>query len=108
MKKLFIPSKDLIVKIWKFIHTHFSITRLAVVYFVFVMIFIDENSAARQLEYSQKIRALNKEIAIYKRTIEDDKERLNELHSNEENLEKFAREQYLMKRADEDIFIIKK
>jgi cell division protein FtsB len=32
---------------------------------------------------------------------------MNELQSNDDNLEKFAREHYLMKRKDEDIYIIK-
>jgi cell division protein FtsB len=31
---------------------------------------------------------------------------LNELRTNRENLEKFAREQYFMKKDNEDIFII--
>ena len=31
---------------------------------------------------------------------------MKELLSNRDNLEKFAREQYLMKKKDEDIFII--
>lgn len=33
-------------------------------------------------------------------------EKLNELNSNRDSLEKFAREQYLFKKEDEDIFII--
>ena len=37
---------------------------------------------------------------------ENDRNRLNELRTNNENLEKFAREQYLMKKPNEDIFII--
>ena len=32
--------------------------------------------------------------------------KMKELLSNRDNLEKFAREQYLMKKKDEDIFII--
>lgn len=107
MKNLFTGLKDFIVKIWTFVTTHFSLMRLAVVCFVFIMVFVDENSAVQQLEYNQKIQKLKKEIALYKQSIEEDKIRLNELHSNEENLEKFAREQYRMKKADEDLFIIK-
>ena len=32
--------------------------------------------------------------------------KLNDLHTDKEGLERFAREEYLMKRANEDIFII--
>ena len=38
--------------------------------------------------------------------IEADKQHYHELTSDPELLEKFAREQYLMKKEDEDIYII--
>ena len=38
--------------------------------------------------------------------IEQDKQNYRELTSNPEQLEKFARENYLMKKENEDIFII--
>jgi len=38
--------------------------------------------------------------------IEEDKRKLKELKTDDENLEKFAREQYRMKKADEDLYII--
>jgi len=38
--------------------------------------------------------------------IMEDSIRMNELRTDNENLEKFAREQYLMKRENEEIFII--
>lgn len=52
-------------------------------------------------------RELKKEIKYYRDKIEQDAKKLEELHSSDENLEKFAREQYLMKQPDEEIFIIK-
>lgn len=38
--------------------------------------------------------------------IEKDQQKLEELTTNPENLEKFAREEYLMKRDDEVVFVI--
>ncbi|MCQ2195288.1 MAG: septum formation initiator family protein [Paludibacteraceae bacterium] len=70
------------------------------------MICFDENSIPTRLEYEHKIHSLKKEIEHYKKEIEDTKKRTIELQTNDLNLEKFAREQYLMKKADEDIFII--
>ena len=46
-------------------------------------------------------------VRIYKDVIKTNKQKLNELKSSHQNLEKFAREQYLMKKENEDIFIIK-
>ncbi len=39
--------------------------------------------------------------------IKDNKLKLDELQNSDEYLEKFASEKYLMKKADEEIFIIK-
>lgn len=52
------------------------------------------------------IHNLENEKEYYQNKIEQDNKKLNELKTNDENLEKFAREQYLMKKSDEDIFII--
>ena len=41
-----------------------------------------------------------------KKKIETDIQRTKELETDDDNLEKFAREQYLMKKSDEDVFVI--
>ena len=43
----------------------------------------------------------------YQEKIKIDSRKLEELRTDRENLEKFAREQYLMKKDNEDIFIVK-
>jgi cell division protein FtsB len=43
---------------------------------------------------------------FYEEKIREDRAKLEELESNPANLEKFARENYLMKKDNEDIFII--
>ena len=70
------------------------------------MIFVDENSFVQSFLYDQQIHGLKKEIQHHQGVIEESKTKLNELQSNEKNLEKFAREQYLMKKDNEDIYII--
>ena len=52
------------------------------------------------------LRELNREKVYYRERIITDSLKLNELKTNNENLEKFAREQYLMKKDNEDIFIV--
>lgn len=93
---------------WTFTRRHFSFMKLFVITFLFIMIFIDENSFLQSFIYNRKISQLEKEIEHYKGVIEESKQGLNDLQSNEENLEKFAREQYLMKKPNEDIYIIEK
>jgi cell division protein FtsB len=51
-------------------------------------------------------RALQREKAYYIKKTDDDRRKIDELRGNRDNLEKFAREQYLMKRPGEELFII--
>ncbi len=91
---------------WSAFHTKVSIWRLFVVAFIFIMVFIDNNSLIKRYEYNKKIKELQKEIKHYNQIIEDGRFQLEELRSNDNNLEKFAREKFLMKKPDEDIFLI--
>lgn len=68
--------------------------------------FIDRNSLVEKGKLHQKITTLTREKEYYETKFKTDSCRKVELLSSRDNLEKFAREQYLMKNADEDIFII--
>jgi len=87
----------------KLISNKFVITLLI---FFFWLLFFDQHSIWERKEYKSNIEALSKEKKYYLTKIKKDKERIHELKTNRENLEKFAREQYLMKKKNEDIFII--
>jgi cell division protein FtsB len=52
------------------------------------------------------LRKLKQDREYYIKKIEEDKRKLNELKTDNNNLEKFAREQYRMKRKDEDLYIV--
>lgn len=68
--------------------------------------FLDNNSLIERIQLCSKIQTLKKEKAYFQKKIEEDSRKMQELLSNKKNLEKFAREVYLMKRANEDIFVI--
>ena len=70
------------------------------------MVFFEENDLLSRFKYDQKIRKLNNEIAYYEKEIVESSRKMLELQASSETLEKFAREEYLMKKANEDIFII--
>lgn len=53
-----------------------------------------------------EIQKKEKEMAHLQSLIELDKQNYRELTSDREQLEKFARENYLMKKENEDIFIL--
>ncbi len=77
----------------------------ALVFFVWVLIF-DENNLIEQWKNKNEIKTLNSDKTYYQERIKEDSQRMNELKTNDENLEKFAREQYLMKKKNEDVFVI--
>ncbi|MCH7400015.1 septum formation initiator family protein [Belliella sp. DSM 107340] len=74
--------------------------------FVLWMIFIDSNDIFSQFKLNSKV----KELENQKEYLLDRKEKIKqdrqELMSNNELLEKFARERYLMKKKTEDLYVI--
>jgi cell division protein FtsB len=71
------------------------------------MCFVDENNFFRRIANQREIQNLEDQIESYDKNINDNREKINELQTGNANLEKFAREEHLMKRPNEDIFIIK-
>ncbi len=84
------------------IKNKYVITILA---FLLWMTVFDENNFIAQYKTRQKLMELEKDKRYYTTEIANNKESLNELMSSMDNLEKFAREKYLMKRDNEDIFV---
>ena len=54
----------------------------------------------------RELQKLKADKEYYTKKIEEDKRKLHELKTDNHNLEKFAREQYHMKKADEDLYIV--
>lgn len=71
-----------------------------------MLFFFSDSSVGKRIKYESQIKELESQIEFYRQQTETDKEKLNELQSNNEDLEKFARENYLMKKENEEIFII--
>ncbi|MDR1883913.1 MAG: septum formation initiator family protein [Prevotella sp.] len=76
---------------------------LAIVVFGF---FISESSIFSRFGYDATIMDLNSQIERYRNKTVEDKQKLQELQSNKDCIEKFARENYLMKKPGEDIFLV--
>ncbi len=74
--------------------------------FLMLMFFFDGNSMLRQRKLNKNLREARAMNAFYKEEIERQDAFLKKLHNDDDFAEKFAREKYLMKRDDEDVFII--
>ena len=72
------------------------------------MLFFDRNNVISQFELRSKLNQLQEDRIYYMEEIKKDRQDMNQLLSNPKNLEKFAREKYLMKKDNEDIFLIVK
>ncbi len=79
---------------------------LTIIIFILWMLLFDSSNWLNVLAEYRRIKNLEAEKQYYIEKIENDRNRLNELRTNNENLEKFAREQYLMKKPEEEIFVI--
>lgn len=79
---------------------------LVTAFFIAWMLFFDHNDLLSQYEYRSRLNKLKEEKDFYTRETERVKKDLDELTSNRERLEKFAREKYLMKKDNEDVYVI--
>jgi len=79
---------------------------LTVIIFIVWLLFLDSNNLVSRYKDMRDLRKLKSEKEYYVQRIEEDKRKLFELKTDDRNLEKFAREQYRMKKPDEDLYII--
>ncbi|MCH7412759.1 septum formation initiator family protein [Belliella sp. R4-6] len=76
------------------------------VLFVLWMVFIDSNDIFSQFKLNSKVKELENQKEYLLERKEKIKQDRQELMSNNELLEKFARERYLMKKKTEDLYVI--
>lgn len=73
--------------------------------FIIWMVFFDENSLLNHMEFNKEIDKLESEKEYYKSEIYKDSSLIQNLENKKEQ-EKFAREQYHMKKENEEIYLI--
>lgn len=92
--------------VWLFMCKHkYFITILFIALIVGV---VDEDSFMNRHPRQVHIDVLRQEIAHYKHQYDEADSKIRELESNKKAVEKIARERYLMKRANEDVFVFVK
>ena len=79
---------------------------LVVIAFLIITFFVGDSNLYKRYSYDEKIRVLENEIKYYQKEIEINRKKLDDIHTSKERLERFAREEYFMKKPDEDVFII--
>lgn len=79
---------------------------LTIVIFIIWILLFDSNNLIARYKEMRELHKLRIDREYYVEKIEKDRKKLHELKTDNQNLEKFAREQYRMKRPDEDLYII--
>lgn len=79
---------------------------LIVIALIAMLFFFSDSSILKRIKYDRQIKDLETQIEFYRAQTDTNKIKLNELQSNKDNLEKFARENYLMKKENEEVFVI--
>ena len=75
--------------------------------FAIWMLFFDRNNVPQQIQKMQELKNLEKSEQLLSTQIAGTREELDQLKNNPETLEKYAREKYMMKKENEDLYIIK-
>ena len=95
--------KQFFRKIWPWLKNKYVLT--ISIFFIW-MLFFDQYNLVDRMKMSSEIRQLEEDREYYLEQIQKDSARLHELTTDKENLEKYAREQFFMKKPDEDVFVI--
>ncbi len=95
--------KQFLRKIWPWLKNKYVLT---ITIFAVWILFFDQNNLVDRMKMSSEIRQLEADREYYLEEIEKDSARLHELTTDRDNLEKYAREQFFMKKSNEDVFVI--
>ncbi|MBQ2024982.1 MAG: septum formation initiator family protein [Paludibacteraceae bacterium] len=95
-------------KIFKFLSSNIKILKylLVAVVFLVAMFASREHNLQTRIKNTITIKELKKEIDYYQTKSKQNQERLQELKSDTNDLEKFARERYRMHAPNEDVYVV--
>lgn len=87
---------------------HILINRYVVATLAFAVwiVFFDNYSLVRQHKLKNDLHNIEEMKRHYHMQIDQNRKELQELETNKKTLEKFAREKYMMKKENEDIFVV--
>ena len=97
--------KELYKKIPDWVKNGYFIS--AIIFFIWIL-FFDTNSILKNIERENKIHQLKTDIEYYKNEIKKDQAVINVISQDSltEELEKYFREQLLLSKKNEEIFIV--
>lgn len=95
-------ESKLVVKLLPILKNKYVFTSLA---FILWVAFIDENNLIERIGLHSELDEIEESQQFYRDKIEIDRYEMEELDNNDK-LERLAREKYMMKQNNEDVFVI--
>ena len=80
---------------------------IAVLLFFVITFVFGDSAIDKRISYNNQIKQLEQEIEYFTLQKAENEQKLKDLHSDNESLERLAREQYQMLKENEELFIIK-
>ena len=77
-----------------------------IIVFLVVFLFIDQFNLFEQIRLRRTLKSQKKQIEFYQKEISESQQLLDALQNDNATMEKVARENYLMKRDNEVIYLI--
>ena len=90
--------------VWKVLLNKYFLVGLI---FVVWICFFDTNNVGQMLRSRRTLRSQRQQIEFYQQEIDKMNRKLEQLKSERDSLEKFAREEYFYHLDGEDVFVIK-
>ena len=78
----------------------------ATVLFLVIFLFIDQFNLPEQIRLHRSLKDQKQQIEYYEKEVSQSKQYLHDLQNDTNTMEQVAREQYLMKRDNEVIYLI--
>jgi cell division protein DivIC len=94
----------LLTRIPSWLRNKYLITGLAFLVFI---VFFDDRDLVSNFRHTRELKDLEKSRSYYQDEIAKTRQELKQLRTDAALLEKYARERYLMKRDNEDLFLVK-
>ena len=79
---------------------------IALILFLLIVLFFDDNNLLERFSLENKKSDLETQIEFYEKEIKESNRKYDELSKDSKHIEKFAREEYFMKKDHEDVYII--
>lgn len=92
----------ILLSIFRFLSNKYVLTTIL---FLLIIGVLDKNSLIRRFEHKRQIYTLEQEIRKYEAQRDRDSKLLKEITANPDEMEKVARERYLMKKENEDVYV---